>query len=203
MRILVVEDDRTSARILTALLTSWHHVVVLANDGRAALDAFAASPAPELVLLDWALPDMDGLDVCQQIRAIGGPIPAHMILLTSKSARADLVAGLEGGADEYLVKPVDPDELRARLLAGERLIGLRQRLADRVLQLEQALDKVRTLSGLLPICAYCHSIRDDSHYWHRVEEYISSHTTATFTHGVCPSCLPRIAGAMGVAAAAG
>jgi DNA-binding response OmpR family regulator len=201
MRILIVEDDRTTARALEALLTSWNHVVMIAPDGRSALKAFDATPAPELVLLDWLLPDMDGLDVCQQIRALGGPIPAHLILLTSRNARADIVAGLEGGADEYLVKPVDVDELRARLRAGERLIGLQQGLADRVLQLERALERVQTLSGLLPICAYCHSIRDDSNYWHRVEEYISTHTAAKFSHGICPKCLPRVAREMGVAPA--
>ena len=82
--------------------------------------------------------------------------------------------------------------MRARLIAGERMIGLQQRLADRVQELESALENVRKLSGLLPICAYCHSIRDDEHYWHRVEEYVTDHTDATFSHGICPTCLPRV-----------
>ena len=192
MRILIVEDDRATARRLSGLVTSWGHEVAVANDGRGALTAMAATPAPQLVLLDWMLPDIDGLAVCQQIRTHGGDTPAHIILLTSKAARADLVAGLEAGAAEYLVKPVDPDELRVRLIAGERFIVLQQRLAERVLELERALENVRTLSGLLPICAYCNSIRDDSHYWHRVEEYVSARSGVTFSHGICPKCLPRV-----------
>jgi phosphoserine phosphatase RsbU/P len=89
------------------------------------------------------------------------------------------------------VKPIDRDELRARLRVGERLIELQRRLADRVLELETALAKVHTLSGLLPICAYCHAIRDDTHYWHRVEEYVSEHADVTFSHGICPPCLEK------------
>lgn len=192
MRILIVEDDRGTARLLSGLTASWGHEVSVVHDGQGALRAFETRPAPQLVMLDWMLPDMDGLDVCRQVRTLGGPAPAHIILLTSRSARADLVTALEAGADEYVVKPVDPDELRARLIAGERLIGLQQRLAERVLELEGALESVRQLSGLLPICAYCHAIRDDAHYWHRVEEYVSKHTDATFSHGICPTCLPRV-----------
>jgi phosphoserine phosphatase RsbU/P len=191
MRILIVEDDRATSRLLSGVIESWGHEVVVVDDGTAALTAFGAGRAPELVLLDWMLPDMDGLDVCRRIRALGGAVPAHIIMLTSKSARSDLVAGLEAGADEYLVKPVDRDELRARLRAGERMIGLQQRLADRVHELETALARVHTLSGLLPICAYCHAIRDDAHYWHRVEEFVSEHADVTFSHGICPACLKK------------
>ena len=151
-------------------------------------------PAPQLVLLDWMLPDMDGLDLCRRLKLLGGADPAYIVLVTSKAAHADLVAGLDAGADEYLIKPVAPDELRARVNAGERLIGLQQRLADRVRELESAMANVRMLRGLLPICSYCHSIRDDSNYWHRVEEYVSEHTEVIFSHGICPTCLPVLMG---------
>ena len=102
MRILIVEDDRATARLLSGLITSWGYDVVLADDGKGALEAMDAKPAPQLVLLGWVLPDIDGLDLCHRIRAHGGDAPAHIILLTSKNARADLIAGLEAGADEYL-----------------------------------------------------------------------------------------------------
>ena len=113
-------------------------------------------------------------------------------MITSRANPGDLVEGLDAGADEYLVKPVDPTELRARVHAGERLIDLQQRLADRIRELESALANVHKLSGLLPICAYCHSIRDDSNYWHRVEEYVTEHSDATFSHGICPDCRIRV-----------
>jgi phosphoserine phosphatase RsbU/P len=192
MRVLIVEDDRPTLRLLAGLAESWGHEVLLAENGQQALAAFDATVAPDLVLLDWMLPDVNGLGVCRTIRARGGPIAAHIIMLTSRSDRSDLVAGLDAGADEYLVKPVDPIELRARIRAGERMIDLQQRLAGRVLELETALASVHKLTGLLPICAYCHSIRDDTNYWHRVEEYLSEHSDATFSHGICPNCKPRV-----------
>ena len=87
------------------------------------------------------------------------------------------------------MKPFDPGELRARVQAGVRIVQLQTGLAEKVTQLESALSKVRRLTGLLPICAYCKAIRDDSDYWHRVEEYVSEHADVQFSHGICPKCL--------------
>jgi CheY-like chemotaxis protein len=156
-----------------------------------------ADLAPQIVLLDWMLPDMDGPDVCRSIRARTGSTPTYVILLTARGTHADIVQGLDAGADEYLVKPFDVDELRARLNAGARILGLQDRLAQQVMELEAALANIRKLTGLLPICAYCKSIRDDSNYWHRVEEYVSEHADVTFSHGICPKCLPRVTEEMG------
>jgi CheY-like chemotaxis protein len=110
-------------------------------------------------------------------------------MLTARDGIADRVRGLDAGADDYLVKPFDPGELRARVQAGERIVELQRGLAEKVAQLEAALRKVRRLGGLLPICAYCKAIRDDSDYWHRVEEYVSEHADVQFSHGICPQCL--------------
>src|SRR5580765_5972141 len=124
MRVLIAEDDRTTARLLAGLIESWGYDVVPAYDGKAALIHFEAEAeaTPQLVLLDWMLPGMDGPEVCRRIRELRGNSAIYIILLTSKSARTDVVAGLEAGADEYLVKPFDAEELRARLKAGARII---------------------------------------------------------------------------------
>jgi phosphoserine phosphatase RsbU/P len=194
VRILIVEDDRATSLMLSSLITSWGFDVVSVGDGRRALEAFDRESGPQLVLLDWMLPDMDGLEICRKIRPSGGAVPtSYIILLTSKNSPADLITGLDAGADEYLVKPINPEELRARLNAGARILNLQQGLSDKILELEDALKSVRMLSGLLPICAYCKSIRDDSNYWHRVEEYVTEHSDAQFSHGICPKCLPRVA----------
>ena len=192
MRILIAEDDRVTARSLSGLTTSWGYDPVVAADGESALQIVAEQPAPQIVLLDWMLPGMSGPEVCRRIRALGLSMPSYIILLTSKSARADVVEGLDAGADEYLVKPFDVGELRARLNAGARILDLQERLAVQVRDLESALTNIRKLTGLLPICAYCKSIRDDSNYWHRVEEYVSDHANVTFSHGICPNCLPKV-----------
>jgi CheY-like chemotaxis protein len=198
MRILIAEDDRVTARLLTSLLTSWGYDTKAAADGESALDMIAHEDTPFVALLDWMLPGMDGPEVCRRVRALGRSTPGYLILLTSRSARADLVEGLDAGADEYLVKPIDPGELRARLNAGARILDLQVRLADQVRELETALANIRSLTGLLPICAYCKSIRDDSNYWHRVEEYVSEHADVTFSHGICPKCLPKVTEDMSV-----
>jgi sigma-B regulation protein RsbU (phosphoserine phosphatase) len=192
MRVLIAEDDRATARLLAGLTESWGYEVATAKDGEAALEHFTGELTPQLVLLDWMLPGADGPEVCRRIRALRSDSAIYIILLTSKSARADVVAGLGAGADDYLVKPFDPEELRARLKAGGRIVDLQQRLTDQVRELESALANVRKLTGLLPICAYCKSIRDDSNYWHRVEEYVGEHSDATFSHGICPKCLPKV-----------
>lgn len=191
MRVLIAEDDRVTARLLTSLLAAWDYETVVADDGRSALQMIADQSTPYLALLDWMLPGMDGPEVCRRTRASGSTVPGYLILLTAKSAQADLVEGLGAGADEYLVKPIEPGELRARLHAGVRILDLQARLANQISELEAALGNIRKLTGLLPICAYCKSIRDDSNYWHRVEEYVGEHADVTFSHGICPKCLPR------------
>jgi phosphoserine phosphatase RsbU/P len=193
MRILIAEDERVTARILTSLVASWGYETEVAYDGESALQMITSQRAPYLALLDWMLPGMDGPEVCRRARSGEQLTPGYFILLTSRSAPADLVEGLGAGADEYLIKPIEPAELRARLSAGVRILDLQTRLAAQVHELEAALGNIRKLTGLLPICAYCKSIRDDSNYWHRVEEYVSEHADVTFSHGICPKCLPRVA----------
>ena len=192
MRVLIAEDDRVTARLLTSLLATWGYETAVAEDGDSALQMIADQRTPYLALLDWMLPGMDGPEVCRRTRANGSTTPGYLILLTAKSAQADLVEGLDAGADGYLVKPIEPGELRARLHAGARILDLQARLANQVHELEAALGNIRKLTGLLPICAYCKSIRDDSNYWHRVEEYVGTHADVTFSHGICPKCLPRV-----------
>jgi phosphoserine phosphatase RsbU/P len=189
MRILIAEDEAVTARILENLTRSWGYETSMVTDGQAALAALESTRTPQLTLLDWMMPGLDGPDVCRRVRAAGGT--SYLILLTAKTDRADIVAGLDAGADDYLVKPFDPEELRARVKAGTRIIDLQQRLAAHVAELEDALSSVRRLSGLLPICCYCKAIRDDSDYWHRVEEYVTEHADVKFSHGICPKCLDK------------
>jgi phosphoserine phosphatase RsbU/P len=193
MRVLIAEDDAVTARLLSGLLTAEGWTVTVVRDGPSALRALVSEGAPDIALLDWMLPGgMDGPDICKAVRAKASEARTYLILLTARSAAADIVRGLDAGADDYLVKPCNPAELRARLHAGGRIIALQQSLSRHVRELQEALVNVKTLTGLLPICGYCKSIRDDSDYWHRVEEYLVDHSNATFTHGICPTCMDRV-----------
>jgi response regulator RpfG family c-di-GMP phosphodiesterase len=113
-------------------------------------------------------------------------------MLTACDSREDLIEGLLAGADDYVAKPFDPRELRARLAVGMRVLGLQQALANRVNELESALAQIKTLQGLLPICSYCKRIRNDKNYWQQIESYVSEHSEAEFSHGICPQCYENI-----------
>jgi DNA-binding response OmpR family regulator len=188
MRVLIAEDDPTSRAILQASLSTWGLDVVVARDGNEAWAALQAPGPPNVAILDWMMPGLDGLEVLARLRARPDLAATYVVLLTGKRDREDVMRGFDAGADDYLVKPFDRDALRARVRVGFRIVDLQQKLRERVAELESALAQVRTLSGLLPICAYCKRIRDDQDYWSDVETYVSERSRAEFSHGVCPSC---------------
>ena len=193
MRILVADDEPTGATILARSLERWGLEAVVARDGEEAWRIIEEGGI-SMAILDWMMPCADGPELCRRIRQDERHAHMHVILLTARDSRADVVAGLDAGADDYLIKPFDPDELRARVHVGIRVLTLQDRLAARVAELQDALSKVKQLSGLLPICSYCKRIRGDENYWERVESYISEHTDAQFTHGICPTCYDTVLG---------
>ncbi|HYN15324.1 MAG TPA: response regulator [Terriglobales bacterium] len=191
MKILLAEDDPVFALLLQRLLEG-EYEVLLVRDGVQAWEALQAENAPQLVVLDWLMPRMDGIEVCRQVRHQPELAPTYLILLTSRDHIKDILTGFEAGADDYVVKPCDPEELRARVRVGRRVVELQSALAAHVAQLQQALASVRQLQGLLPICSYCKRIRNDQNYWEQLETYLSDHTEASFSHGICPSCYQSI-----------
>lgn len=194
MKILVADDDRISRRVLETVLTEWGDDVVTAGDGLTAWEALDAPDAPRLAVLDRVMPGLDGLEVCRRVRVRNSPVPPYLILLTVRDSRQDLVTGLRGGADDYIAKPFDMAELRARIDVGRRMLRLQRNLADRVRELEDAASHIRHLQGLLPICSYCKKIRDGENYWQRVEDYLTARADVRFTHGICPGCYEQVMG---------
>jgi DNA-binding response OmpR family regulator len=186
MRILVADDDPTSATITSRSLQRWGLDVVVADNGDEAWRMIQDDDRLGMATVDWMMPGLDGLELCRRIRQRATPM--HVIMLTSRDARIDVVQGLDAGADDYLVKPFDLEELRARVHVGLRILTLQARLAAQVQELNEALSSVKQLRGLLPICSYCKRIRSDKNYWQQVDHYIAEHTTAQFSHGICPSC---------------
>ena len=134
------------------------------------------------------MPKMDGIEVCRQVRKVKTSNPVYIILLTSLDRKSDIVAGLEAGADDYIVKPYDKGELKARIEVGRRVVKLQSDVTNRVQELKDALDHIQTLQGIIPICMHCHKIRDDKNAWKQMEIYITEHTDAQFSHGLCPTC---------------
>ncbi|MFH1852262.1 MAG: response regulator [Candidatus Neomarinimicrobiota bacterium] len=188
MRILVAEDDVTSRMLLEHTLKKWGYEVVSTNNGLAAWEALQVEYPPKVVILDWMMPEMDGHEICRRLRASERLRTTYVILLTARITREDLVDGLTAGADDYITKPFNNEELHARLKVGLRIVELQATLEDRVEKLQEAIDHIKTLKGIIPICSYCKKIRDDQNYWQQVESYISRHSDAEFSHGVCPDC---------------
>jgi sigma-B regulation protein RsbU (phosphoserine phosphatase) len=190
--VLVAEDEPVSRRLLEKSLLQWGYHPIVCPDGLEALGLLRAPDAPRIAVLDWVMPGMDGVDICRAIRDSNTVSQPYLILLTARVRPEDIVQGLRAGADDYITKPVDREEFEARLQVAARIVGLQQRLSDRVTELEHALTRVRQLQGLLPICAYCKRIRDDQNYWNQVETYLAEHADVQFSHGICPSCLERV-----------
>jgi DNA-binding response OmpR family regulator len=188
MQVLIADDDAASRLLLRAALSGWGFAIVEAVEGGEALRVLQEPDPPDIVVLDWIMPGVDGLDVCRRIRMARPTGSTYIILVTARGGVESVLQGLEAGADDYIAKPFDPRELRARLHAGVRIVELQKALLERFHELEEALKRVKQLQGLLPICSYCKKIRNDRNYWEQVDAYVGSHSEVQFSHGVCPDC---------------
>ena len=160
MRILIAEDDLTSRTVLTAVLKKQGHEVEATVKGMEAWQALQQPDAPKLVILDWMMPpEMDGLEVVRRVRGLQTDRPTYIIMLTIKNDKENIVKCLDAGADDYIAKPYDLKEHDARVNVGRRILEMQDAMADKVQELQKALNEVRTLRGIIPICASCKMIR--------------------------------------------
>lgn len=173
MNILIAEDEPVSRKVLESILVAAGHRVTGVENGLDALDAWRLAES-RVVISDWAMPEMDGLDLCRHIREERRDRYTYYILLTGRSGKDSFLAAMDAGIDDFITKPVDGDELKARLRVAERILGLRERMD--------------ALEGLLPICSYCKRIRNEQDQWSALEGYIEKRSGAEFSHGICPEC---------------
>src|SRR6266702_1878144 len=174
--VLVVDDDPVSSAQLGALAQAAGYRVKIAPNGREAWDLLKLARVP-IVISDLYMPELDGPELCRRIRARPREPYVYFILVTSRGGKQQYLAGMEAGADDFIAKPVDPDELRARLTVAERILGLRK--------------EIQQLEVLLPICSYCKRIRNDNEEWEPLEAYIESHFERLLTHSICPDCYTK------------
>ncbi len=148
-KVVIAEDDAISREILASTLGKWGYQVIVAADGREAMEALRAQREPILAILDWMMPGMEGPEICRRLREISKSV--YILLLTARAGKERLVEGLRAGADDYLTKPFDKEELRARLTVGARILGLQESLSARVQELEAALAENRELKLQIPL----------------------------------------------------
>jgi diguanylate cyclase (GGDEF)-like protein len=148
MRVLIAEDDLTSRLLLKKVLQKWGYDVTVTTNGAEAWEALQAADAPRIAVLDWMMPEMDGVDVCRRVRALDTRQPPYIILLTALGEKDHMMTGFEAGADDYVGKPYDPAELRARVKVGSRLVELNDKLIEAQLRLEVQA-RTDALTGLL------------------------------------------------------
>ena len=191
MKILIAEDDVINRKLLEVILKKWDYEFTSCENGVEVLETLKADGTYQFAIFDWMMPELDGIDLIKKIREDKKYEGIYIILLTAKNFKDDIVTGLNAGADDYMVKPFDKEELLARIRAGERILKLQSALNRRVIQLRNALEKISTLQGLIPMCAGCKKIRDDEGYWQEVEHYIMENSEARFSHGLCPECVDK------------
>jgi len=186
---------------LKAILNKFGYKVIETCNGDEAWQVLQREDAPRLAILDWVMPGISGDNLCRKLQKLSTLRPIYIILLTVKRDKADVITGLEAGANDYIRKPFDREELRARVKVGERVVELATALFQRIGELEEAAAHIKRLQEILPVCRSCHKIRTDKESWERLEKYISEHFDAEFSHGVCPECMeknsPVMKGALG------
>jgi len=189
IRVLVAEDDYlVGETIKRALKQMGHELVGKASDGAEAVE-MAFSLRPDIVLMDIQMPELDGLEATRQIQQ---RCPMPVVILTAHESQDLVEKASEVGVAAYLAKPPSPAEIdRAITIAIARFADMME-LRRMNAELKEAMAKVKTLSGMLPICANCKKIRDDKGYWNQIESYIAKHSEVDFSHSICPECAKKL-----------
>ena len=182
MRILVAEDDGVSRVVLSTKLKELGHEVLEARDGSEAWSRLLVD-GPRILITDWMMPGKDGGELCELVRARVDKPYTYVIVLTSLSGKGSYLEAMDAGADDFLTKPVDMDQLTARLRVAERVLALQT--------------EVQLMQRLLPICMYCKKIRDkdasweDQSSWQELEAFVAEKTDVQFSHGICKDCYEK------------
>ncbi|MDE0768592.1 MAG: response regulator [Opitutaceae bacterium] len=173
----IVEDDMTTRRLLENLTSLLGYKVVSYDNGDDAWYAFAQKQ-PQVVISDWKMLGKDGLELCRRLRESNADTYTYFILVTvQRRSRWNMEQAIEAGVDDFLKKPIGSEEIWNRLRVAERILSFNR--------------QVKTLESLIPICAYCKKVRNDSDLWEQIEQYVNERTGADFTHSICPPCMDK------------
>ena len=192
--VLLVDDNPINLKVLVDALLSDGLRVSVAKSGEQALEK-APKIAPDMILLDVRMPPgLDGFETCQRLKLDPVTQEIPVIFMTVLDDAENIVHAFEVGAVDYVIKPIRVAEVLARVKTHLTLRRMQKELEIQNAKLQEALANVKTLKGLVPICANCKKIRDDAGYWNELERYIEALSDAFFSHGVCPECMEFLYG---------
>jgi len=186
--VLIVDDTPLNLQIIADTLSAKGLHVVIAENGEQAL-AIVEKILPDIILMDVVMPGIDGFETCQRLKMNENTKAIPVIFMTALDDTKHVMRGFDVGGVDYIGKPLRLKEVLARVETHLWLRYIQTQLEAQNAQLQEALANVKTLKGLLPICANCKKIRDDQGYWNQIEAYIEEHSDALFTHGLCPECV--------------
>jgi len=206
MSILIVDDSVDNRVLFKYILENAGHTKVLtagsASDAFKILgmeDSLGADTIIDLILMDITMPEVDGIEACRRIKSVERLRDIPIIMVTAKTEESDLEAAFSVGAMDYIIKPLRSIELLVRSRSAlnlkkeiDRRKNREQELLNLNKELKDSIETIKTLRGLIPICASCKKIRDDKGYWNQIETYIQKHSEAEFSHGICPECARKL-----------
>jgi len=194
--VLYVEDEPLTRAVFARILERKVSNLYQAENGEEGLELFKMH-GPDIVISDVRMPVMDGIEMSRRIKALESN--SKIILTTAHSDASVLLNSIDAGIDKYILKPVDVEILFSALENCAETIMLERKIEEHarekdelIAKLQDALDNIKRLSGLLPICSSCKKIRDDKGYWNQIERYIAEHSEAEFSHGICPECVKKL-----------
>lgn len=194
--VLYAEDDSFTMNSILSMLKKKVQKIATATNGKEGIEVFNQSPT-DLIITDIKMPEMDGLSMCREIK--GRRPQTQIIVTTAYSDLAYMLEAIDIGINQYVLKPIDMSRLYLAIDKCYETINLQRQLQryyeerEALLkELQESLQKIKTLRGLVPICSSCKKVRDDKGYWEQIEAYIASHSDAEFTHCLCPECLQKL-----------
>ncbi|MFV0437052.1 MAG: PleD family two-component system response regulator [Desulfopila sp.] len=188
MKLLIAEDEYTTRLTVQVVLEQWGFQVDSVEEGEAAWKLLQDPDGPRIAILDWEMPGIDGLELCRKVKMLERETPVYVIMLTGHDAKDDILKGFDAGADDYITKPFDEHELRARVRVAERLVTIQETLAVSNNELKTVLNHVEMLQGNLPVCVSCLKLQQEDGTWQSFPEMVEQQEDPRLHFVLCPSC---------------
>jgi sigma-B regulation protein RsbU (phosphoserine phosphatase) len=189
LKILIAEDEFTTRMMVQVCLENWGYRVESVTNGEEAWAMLQKPDAPHIAILDWEMPELDGIEVCRRVKEMGMENPPYIILLTGRDSEKDIIRGFDAGAEDYMTKPFNDNELRARVRVAERLVRTQSSLSESVAELKDVLNQLEMLESAVEICGSCQKIYSTyDGQWHSFEDVVHNGADPRVIVNICSNC---------------